>query len=48
MEIYTRKGDDGTTGLFFGGRVSKASDRPAELAHGGLDTWAPTDPCPAP
>ncbi len=25
MEIYTGKGDDGTTGLFMGGRVSKAS-----------------------
>ncbi|MCP3975098.1 MAG: cob(I)yrinic acid a,c-diamide adenosyltransferase [bacterium] len=25
MTIYTQKGDDGTTGLFMGGRVSKAS-----------------------
>jgi len=25
MKIYTQKGDDGTTGLFMGGRVSKAS-----------------------
>jgi cob(I)alamin adenosyltransferase len=27
MRIYTRKGDDGTTGLLFGGRVSKNSSR---------------------
>jgi cob(I)alamin adenosyltransferase len=27
MRIYTRKGDDGTTGLLFGGRVSKDSSR---------------------
>lgn len=27
MRIYTRKGDDGTTGLLFGGRVGKASRR---------------------
>ncbi|MGC8465793.1 MAG: cob(I)yrinic acid a,c-diamide adenosyltransferase [Acidimicrobiales bacterium] len=25
MKIYTRKGDDGTTGLLYGGRVSKRS-----------------------
>jgi cob(I)alamin adenosyltransferase len=25
MKIYTRKGDDGTTGLLFGGRVAKTS-----------------------
>jgi cob(I)alamin adenosyltransferase len=23
VRVYTRKGDDGTTGLYFGGRVSK-------------------------
>ncbi len=28
MKIYTRKGDDGTTGLLFGGRVPKDSLRP--------------------
>ena len=33
--IYTRKGDDGTTGLYFGGRVSKDSVRPA--AYGDVD-----------
>ncbi len=27
MRIYTRKGDDGTTGLLFGGRVGKATPR---------------------
>lgn len=27
MRIYTRKGDDGTTGLLFGGRVKKSSGR---------------------
>lgn len=35
MDIYTRKGDDGTTGLFYGGRVSKASDGPE--AYGTVD-----------
>ena len=24
MRIYTKAGDDGTTGLFLGGRISKA------------------------
>ena len=27
MKIYTRDGDDGTTGLYFGGRVEKSSDQ---------------------
>ena len=27
MRIYTKKGDDGTTGLLFGGRVDKDDDR---------------------
>jgi cob(I)alamin adenosyltransferase len=35
MKIYTRKGDDGTTGLYFGGRVAKDSVRPA--AYGDVD-----------
>jgi cob(I)alamin adenosyltransferase len=26
--FYTRKGDDGTTGLYYGGRVPKDADRP--------------------
>jgi len=26
-KIYTKKGDDGTTGLLFGGRMAKASER---------------------
>ncbi len=35
MKIYTRKGDDGTTGLLFGGRVAKDSARPE--AYGTVD-----------
>lgn len=35
MKIYTRTGDDGTTGLFSGRRVSKASLRIE--AHGTID-----------
>ena len=35
MKIYTRSGDDGTTGLFFGGRVAK--DSPAPWAYGTVD-----------
>ena len=35
MKIYTRKGDDGTTGLLFGGRVRK--DSPAIEANGAVD-----------
>jgi cob(I)alamin adenosyltransferase len=35
MKIYTRKGDDGTTGLLFGGRVAK--DAPAPTAYGEVD-----------
>jgi cob(I)alamin adenosyltransferase len=38
MKIYTRKGDDGTTGLWYGGRVSKAGGRPE--AYGSLDEAA--------
>src|SRR5919199_2414789 len=33
--IYTRTGDDGSTGLLYGGRISKA-DRPTE-AYGTVD-----------
>ena len=33
--IYTRAGDDGTTGLLFGGRVRKDSDAPR--AYGAVD-----------
>jgi len=33
--IYTRKGDDGTTGLFYGGRVRKDSALPR--AYGAVD-----------
>jgi cob(I)alamin adenosyltransferase len=33
--IYTKKGDDGTTGLFYGGRVRKDSTLPA--AYGTVD-----------
>ena len=35
MKVYTRKGDDGTTGLFYGGRVSK--DSAAPVAYGDVD-----------
>jgi cob(I)alamin adenosyltransferase len=33
--IYTKKGDDGTTGLFYGGRVRKDSELPR--AYGAVD-----------
>jgi cob(I)alamin adenosyltransferase len=35
MKVYTRKGDDGTTGLLFGGRVGK--DSPGPDAYGAVD-----------
>jgi cob(I)alamin adenosyltransferase len=35
MKVYTRKGDDGTTGLLYGGRVGKESSGPA--AYGEVD-----------
>lgn len=35
MRIYTRKGDDGTTGLLYGGRVAKDSEAPT--AYGDVD-----------
>ena len=35
IKIYTRKGDDGTTGLYYGGRVRK--DDPAPMAYGDVD-----------
>lgn len=38
MKIYTRKGDDGSTGLWYGGRVGKASHRPE--AYGSVDEAA--------
>ncbi|MEX1142034.1 MAG: cob(I)yrinic acid a,c-diamide adenosyltransferase [Thermoleophilaceae bacterium] len=38
MKIYTRKGDDGTTGLWYGGRVEKSSARPE--AYGSIDEAA--------
>ena len=34
-KIYTRAGDDGTTGLFYGGRVGKDSALPR--AYGAVD-----------
>ena len=33
--IYTKAGDDGTTGLFYGGRVAKDSELPT--AYGTVD-----------
>ena len=38
MKIYTRKGDDGTTGLWYGGRVPKFAGRPE--AYGAVDEAA--------
>jgi len=38
VKIYTRKGDDGTTGLWYGGRVPKSDLRPE--AYGALDEAA--------
>ena len=35
MKVYTRKGDDGTTGLLHGGRVAKDSPQPP--AYGDVD-----------
>lgn len=35
MKVYTRTGDDGTTGLLFGGRVPK--DSPLPWAYGTVD-----------
>jgi cob(I)alamin adenosyltransferase len=35
VRIYTRTGDDGTTGLLYGGRISKAD--PAAEAYGSVD-----------
>jgi cob(I)alamin adenosyltransferase len=35
MKIYTKKGDDGSTGLFYGGRVAKNSVQPT--AYGAVD-----------
>lgn len=38
VKIYTRKGDDGSTGLWYGGRVPKAGGRPE--AYGAVDEAA--------
>ena len=38
VKIYTRKGDDGTTGLWYGGRVPKHAGRPD--AYGSIDEAA--------
>ena len=35
VKIYTRKGDDGTTSLWYGGRVPKSHGRTE--AYGALD-----------
>lgn len=37
-KIYTRKGDDGSTGLWYGGRVTKSDPRPE--AYGAVDEAA--------
>ena len=38
VKIYTRKGDDGSTGLWYGGRVAKFAGRPE--AYGSVDEAA--------
>jgi cob(I)alamin adenosyltransferase len=38
LKIYTRKGDDGSTGLWYGGRVPKSAGRPE--AYGAVDEAA--------
>jgi cob(I)alamin adenosyltransferase len=38
VKIYTRKGDDGSTGLWYGGRVPKSGGRPE--AYGAVDEAA--------
>jgi cob(I)alamin adenosyltransferase len=38
VRIYTRKGDDGSTGLWYGGRVAKSHGRPE--AYGSVDEAA--------
>ncbi len=38
VKIYTRRGDDGTTGLWYGGRVAKFDGRPE--AYGSVDEAA--------
>jgi len=38
VKIYTRKGDDGTTSLWYGGRVAKSDARPE--AYGSVDEAA--------
>jgi cob(I)alamin adenosyltransferase len=35
VKIYTKKGDDGSTGMFYGGRVAK--DAPGPVAYGTVD-----------
>jgi cob(I)alamin adenosyltransferase len=35
VKVYTRRGDDGTTGLLYGGRVAK--NAPAPTAYGSVD-----------
>ena len=35
MKVYTRKGDDGSTGLLYGGRTPK--DAPGPTAYGSTD-----------
>jgi len=35
VKVYTKNGDDGTTGLFYGGRVGKDSELPT--AYGSVD-----------
>ena len=41
MDVYTKKGDDGTTGLFYGGRVSKDDSGARGIRDGGRGSCQP-------
>src|ERR671913_2491560 len=41
MKVYTRRGDDGTTGLLYGGRVRKGAAAPRGYGSGGEGQGVP-------